>query len=1618
MREHHMKRVSNGMRAFVLTVVALGFAFPTTATSQSIAFLDPNEGEIFGVYPVEIDAVFSPANVLQSLTGVLELFNIPLGLLNEDTATTGSMHVTARLIEGNNLLRLCLNNSVQDVHCDRVNIDWQPATGDWNGDRFVNIADNNALILAILNNQPYRAVVDMQGDGFNNILDVVLISLLIQTCTPPATNIAVGGSAAMSSVCVGTPSLAVDGIIDGNISGGNVVQNCSGDSPPYFEVTFAERFELDRVILFNRTDSNSGNLADLRLQVFDGPTLVYTHGALLNPNNTLGGPSSIDTSIAATIGDRVRITKVAPMTNGDVFALTEMQVFGLPAFTACRLEDQYLLYYGMDEGPLGSTSSSSPGGILDSGSDSLHANNAGTLSYVGGDPTQGGAGNLGFRFTGAAGQEIVLENAVRTTHLDFDYWSSFTLEAAIKTTAHSGTAYGALIANDNGGGPGFFLRINNGYVECQITDVAGIVARALTTVRVNDGRWHTVTCIRDGIANELQVYIDRLLNVTVSDGTTSSLANNSSMRLGRFNNGSYRFTGDYDFALLANFVIDPTDQPISLPYYEPFTTDPGFQVIDDGDVSGPSRWRIDTMGWNATNAVMIENTNIYCSGASPPGCPEGVGTYGQLGTLNHYGDETWENYNAGVFIYTPDNDAVGIIARYQDEDNYYRFSVDRERNRARLVARVNGFSNEIAPQVAHQYNMEEWMHLSIEVDGSTITGRYNGVTLLTGFDGRLTSGEVGLYDWGSSGTGGGYGNSVAWDGLSVTATGTWQLPYTDDMSVDRGWTIVDDFANSTSEWGPVAGYFRQRRNSGGGGGSYGTIAVHGDLRWTSYRFNARVRSTDNDSLGIIVRYTDPGNYYRFYINAQNRITRLSRYVNGVHTSLGTFAWTYTPWSGPWYDIGLEARGTTINAYIGQVQATPVISVTDSSHAHGGIGLYSWYNSQSQFDDINVIAVPCGDMICDVAAGETLGTCPDDCTVCGDGLCSAPFEDRASCLLDCWVCGDDTCDSAYENTTNCRALVTYTANPPHFPGGLTGDCCAIDNDCDDSNLCTDSICNPGTFQCSSGYNTASCNDSNQCTHTDACSAGACSGITITCNDDPAPPASCGMTRTCNGTANCTETPYPAGSACDDGLFCNGTDRCDGAGSSTSCSVHSGDPCTGGTQCADSCNDVANNCFDLLGASCNDGRSCTYADSCNGAGACTNSRAYTCSTTPFSTALGDDRCSRAGNGWTPAGGLTCGSNTWLGQLDDNRTWNFGEIAYARGNCEMGGAGDAEQWFRFYARDLIAEDDADNGDAWGVNMYFERNDEDTFEFRVFTERFSTNICGDPGARGCKGWTSSSGTGDWPGAVGDVNCTFEESYEQDFYQDPCDHHHRNVPIGWNYCEDNDTYYWIRVTMRPGAVCNACQTFVLRANNGNTCPSPAACAPGFSCVTPTDTYLGITYTHPPRCWPNSPMNPIDVGRISDGLRGTGGSYQTRSGTCPEAYGDGVWYTFEAVDDNRLDGAHHGDNWMPRVYFTVNDQGRFRHRVFCDDSSANCNTNYLASPVPGPASSPPVPYGTSYTRDHQQEPCSGALDWTAPHHCVDDTMRLWVLVDFDPASGACPGPPNDDYSIRFRNDYE
>ncbi len=217
-------------------------------------------------------------------------------------------------------------------------------------------------------------------------------------------------------------------------------------------------------------------------------------------------------------------------------------------------------------------------------------------------------------------------------------------------------------------------------------------------------------------------------------------------------------------------------------------------------------------------------------------------------------------------------------------------------------------------------------------------------------------------------------------------------------------------------------------------------------------------------------------------------------------------------------------------------------------------------------------------------------------VCSAGVCTGTpipvnCDDGNPCTVDA-VSGTTCTHTAAPTGTSCTdglfcngadscsggSCSVHAGNPCPGPDG--------DANCHES-------CNETTDACTANDpNGSTCNDGNSSTNNDVCSAGNCAGTPISCDD-----ANPCTTDTLSGTT-CLHSPVAFGTACNDGLYCNGTDACNAG----TCSVHAGNPCTGGAVCANACNEAADNCFSPANTACTaDANPCT-SDVCNGSGSC--------------------------------------------------------------------------------------------------------------------------------------------------------------------------------------------------------------------------------------------------------------------------------------------------------------------------------------------------------------------------------------------------------------------------------
>jgi hypothetical protein len=186
---------------------------------------------------------------------------------------------------------------------------------------------------------------------------------------------------------------------------------------------------------------------------------------------------------------------------------------------------------------------------------------------------------------------------------------------------------------------------------------------------------------------------------------------------------------------------------------------------------------------------------------------------------------------------------------------------------------------------------------------------------------------------------------------------------TDDFNDGNfaGWQVVNEGTwDAPSVWGVVGGALQQTSNiyDGNTDGTVlpkkGTYAWYTNgPSWSNYQVAVQMRSMDDDAVGVMVRYQNPTNYYRFSWDAQRRYRRLVKVVNGEVTLLRQDAVPYLV--GQSYQVAVMANGNTLEV---RVDGVPLFGgpVVDSALSTGSVALYSWGNIGSVFDNVQVSPV--------------------------------------------------------------------------------------------------------------------------------------------------------------------------------------------------------------------------------------------------------------------------------------------------------------------------------------------------------------------------------------------------------------------------------------------------------------------------------------------------------------------------------------------------------------------------------------------------------------------------------------------------------------------------------------
>ncbi|HPN34202.1 MAG TPA: T9SS type A sorting domain-containing protein [bacterium] len=187
------------------------------------------------------------------------------------------------------------------------------------------------------------------------------------------------------------------------------------------------------------------------------------------------------------------------------------------------------------------------------------------------------------------------------------------------------------------------------------------------------------------------------------------------------------------------------------------------------------------------------------------------------------------------------------------------------------------------------------------------------------------------------------------------------LPWTDnfeDGNMD-GWMITDDapFRSGPSNWTVSNGALYQTsdiRTTENELSVYkGTHAAAGNPDWSDYYYAAKIYTSDDEGIGMLFRYQDENNYYRFLTlgNTNHWGSPFKRLEKQVHGRFTTLAQSTDDVKIPGGFIGkIHAAGDSILVFEDEKL---LFSVRDGSFSRGKIGLMCYANRGALFDDIYV-----------------------------------------------------------------------------------------------------------------------------------------------------------------------------------------------------------------------------------------------------------------------------------------------------------------------------------------------------------------------------------------------------------------------------------------------------------------------------------------------------------------------------------------------------------------------------------------------------------------------------------------------------------------------------------------
>lgn len=212
---------------------------------------------------------------------------------------------------------------------------------------------------------------------------------------------------------------------------------------------------------------------------------------------------------------------------------------------------------------------------------------------------------------------------------------------------------------------------------------------------------------------------------------------------------------------------------------------------------------------------------------------------------------------------------------------------------------------------------------------------------------------------------------------TTTPTNTASTPPTATMPATQGTPVSDDFESATigglpAGWSVAAGNWSVVANATAPRGGkvllsdqtqLGETTILNDAAGSWSDLEARVMfnvqaGEKGQAGGIIFRYEDAKNYYVVRYNHNELSWNLFRTIDGNREKFPGTDESAEAFHGAfhrWTELRLEARGTHIQVFSADVKVIDYTEAAANAPASGKVGLWTRYDSKTEFDDWSIAA---------------------------------------------------------------------------------------------------------------------------------------------------------------------------------------------------------------------------------------------------------------------------------------------------------------------------------------------------------------------------------------------------------------------------------------------------------------------------------------------------------------------------------------------------------------------------------------------------------------------------------------------------------------------------------------